>query len=67
MADSQPYSEEDIENLAKVAGSNVSPENRGAIAANLAGMRAAVLTEARTLPEDLGPILTMDPRWRAKR
>ena len=67
MANSQPYSEEDIENLAKVAGSDVSPENRGAIAANLAGMRAAVLAKARTLPEDLGPILTMDPRWGADR
>ena len=67
MADQRTCTEDDVVILAKVAGSDVSPENRSVIAANLAGMRAAVLAKARTLPEDLGPILMMEPRWRAER
>lgn len=63
MAASERYTEKDVAALAKVAGTSVSPENRKAIASNLSALRSGVLAKAKSMPEDLGPILMLDPRW----
>jgi hypothetical protein len=67
MTDQGHYDEEDVVRIAKVAGSSVSPENAKSIAANLSALRVAVLRKARNLPDDLAPILVMDPRWEARK
>jgi hypothetical protein len=67
MTDQGHYDEEDVVRVARVAGSSVSPENARAIAANLSALRTAVLRKARDLPEDLAPILVMDPRWEGRK
>jgi hypothetical protein len=63
MGNSDHYTEDDVTEFARVAGTTVSPENTRTIAANLSALRSGVLAKAKTLPDDLGPILTMDPRW----
>lgn len=63
MGNPEHYTEDDIIAFARVAGTTVSPENTRMIATNLSALRSGVLAKARTLPEDLGPILMMDPRW----
>ncbi len=63
MAKSEEYTEDDVMAFARVAGTSVSPENRNTIASNLSALRRAVLAKTKTMPDDLGPILMMDPRW----
>lgn len=67
MADSEQVTEDDVSVLAKVAGCNLSPEDRGAIAGNLSALRASIAAKAKTLPDDLAPVLTFDPRWQARK
>jgi hypothetical protein len=63
MRNSEHYTEDDVVAFARVAGTTVSPKNRSTIAANLSALRGGVLAKVKTIPEDLGPILMMDPRW----
>jgi hypothetical protein len=67
MTDQGRFDEEDVVRMAKAAGSTVLPENARKIAVNLSALRAAVLRKARGLPDDLAPILVMDPRWESRK
>jgi hypothetical protein len=63
MASTKIYTADDVENLARLHGLKVSPENRVAIAETMTMLRQGVISKVQLFPMDQPPIVTMDPRW----
>jgi hypothetical protein len=63
MKSSKTLTADDVENLARAHGLEVSAGNRAAIAETMTMLRRGVISKIRQFSMDQPPIVTMDPRW----